>query len=207
MWLDATGRATSWGFENSMHASSPPMDAAPRGQAPSISQPQFNGVSAQGASLMQRATPSSHSTFAANRIYATQPVTQNAPSHVPPTIQAHASMPIAAGDFQQPAYEQTMPVPYTNGKLIMLASGARVLEQNKDLWTFAYQIALRNDTGTSVDQAFHVIFVDANGFVLGRQARIVRLGPGREMTLNGELDMAPDRARQVANVKLNVWQP
>lgn len=93
-----------------------------------------------------------------------------------------------------------------SGKLITISSDAKIIERRRDKWTCGYKLTLRNDTNQDIDQAFYVTLIDEQGYVLGRQARMVRLGEATSHTLVGEIRLPPERAEQVAQVVLAMYE-
>ncbi len=94
-----------------------------------------------------------------------------------------------------------------SGKLITVASDARIIERQHDRWVCAYKITLRNDTNQSIDQAFYVNLVDAEGYVLGRQARMIHMGQNESHVLNGEIKLHPERGEHVQRAMLALYEP
>lgn len=94
-----------------------------------------------------------------------------------------------------------------SGKLITVASDARIIERQHDKWVCAYKITLRNDTNQDIDQAFYVNLVDAEGYVLGRQARMIRMRENDSHILNGEIKLHPERGEHVQRVMLTLYEP
>ncbi len=141
--------------------------------------------------------PQNTSVFAPPRRPASPPTTtnMNPPGYPQPQY-------AAAPGFAPPQYQY----PPAN-KLVTLGSSSRVIEQQGDKWMCGYQIRVRNETDNPVDQAFYVTFIDRNGFVLTRQARMLRLNRHEETVLNGEVGLTPERAQQIAQVKLSPWEP
>jgi hypothetical protein len=91
------------------------------------------------------------------------------------------------------------------GKLVAVGTDARIIERRHDKWICGYRLGLRNETGDPIDQPFYVELVDDDGYVLGRQARLIRLGAGESTTINGEIGLSPERAEQVAQVVLAAY--
>lgn len=94
-----------------------------------------------------------------------------------------------------------------SGKLITVASDARIIERRHDKWVCAYKITLRNDTNQDIDQAFYVTLVDEDGYVLARQARMIRLREDESHVLNGEITLQRERGENVQRAMLALYEP
>ena len=180
VWLEPSGRATIWGFDNLGSASeTTAMQPAPMTVQHTPVTPYVHAPSPQ---------------FAGTNIV-TGPQTTAMPNHAP---------------AQTVSYQSQTPWQFAGaptGALLMLNSSARVLEKQHTHWTCGYQVTVRNDARQPVEQAYYVTFVDQDGFVLARQARMVRLAPYQQTMLNGEIEISPERAAQIAHVRLSAWTP
>jgi hypothetical protein len=226
VWLEPSGRASIWGFDNLPSAGTTPQTAA---HTPAIMngmnvqqgmyvQPGMPGMpgmqgmqGAQGMNVNYGVTPMMHTTAAPQGVnvpqFGGQPSMMNNHGTLNTAMPQNTGRPAHTVSYAAPAapWQQSAGAP--TGALIMLNSSARVIEKQHTRWTCGYQVTVRNDARHGVEQAYYVTFVDREGFVLARQARMIRLAPYQQTVLNGDIELSAERAAQIAHVRLSAWTP
>jgi len=189
VWLEPTGRASLWGFDDmpSAGASAWPSEQVSTTVTPARSPwMQTASMSNRPVRHQQQGSMTGMPTMGSTTMGSTETGTVK---YAAPTT----------------PWQQWSSTP--TGALIMLSSSARVIEKYHESWTCGYQVTVRNDSVRPIEQAYYVTFIDEGGFVLARQARMLRLAPYQQTALHGEIDLTPARANQIAHVRLTAWTP
>lgn len=78
---------------------------------------------------------------------------------------------------------------------------AKVTEANDVWWRWSYQLKARNNTQQSVHKYFHVLFLDADGFIIDKDSCDVNLSAGETKTFLGSEMVDLPAAERVKAVK------
>ncbi|MEM7228839.1 MAG: hypothetical protein AAF432_08495 [Planctomycetota bacterium] len=195
IWLEPSGQASVWGFDQVSGQST--QTATP---APTLGQAQMPNRAVAPRPMQAQFHDQMHT----QPTYPALTTASGQMNAVVPTTQTRPAQTVA---YQAPTGPMSPYAAHATNALVMLGSTARVIEKTHETWTCGYQVAVRNDARRRVEQAYYVTFIDQDGFVLARQARMLRLEPYQQTTLNGEIELSSNRAAQIAHVKLTAWTP
>jgi hypothetical protein len=83
-----------------------------------------------------------------------------------------------------------------------LSLTTKVMEKNDTWWRWSYQLKVRNNTDQPVHGFPHLLFLDAEGFIIEEETCLVKLSAGETKTVLGTTLVGLPGAARVKTVKV-----